>query len=122
MAPGVKAFLWALFFSVYLWLGMLAVGVSDGTAFIGSAFAGVLIFLFVSVFGQDDLGPPDAALRPPRIPSCEPLRDVAAQVVRSVVAHAVVAGQRLHEHPGKSLAELRAEALTGRRAPHRRSN
>lgn len=68
MAPGVRAFLWALFFFVYLWLGMLAVGVSDGTAFIGSALAGVLIFLFVRVFGQDDLGPPDAALRPPRIP------------------------------------------------------
>ena len=68
MAPGVKAFLWALFCFVYLWLGMLAVGVSDGTAFIGSALAGVLIFLFVRLFGQDDLGPPDAALRPPRIP------------------------------------------------------
>ena len=68
IAPGVKALLWALFFFVYLWIGMLAVGVSGGTAFIISAVAGVVIFLFVRVFGQDDVGPPDATLHPRRIP------------------------------------------------------
>jgi hypothetical protein len=67
MDQGVKAFLWALFFFLYLWLGMLAVGVSQGTAFILSMIAGLLIFLFVRVFGEDDLGPSDAA-RPPTIP------------------------------------------------------
>jgi hypothetical protein len=67
MDQGVKAFLWALFFFLYLWLGMLAVGVSQGTAFILSVIAGLLIFLFVRVFGEDDLGPSDAA-RPPTIP------------------------------------------------------
>jgi hypothetical protein len=64
----VKAFLWALFFFLYLWLGMLAIGVSQGTAFILAAVAGLLIFLFVRVFGEDDLGPSDAAMRPPSIP------------------------------------------------------
>jgi hypothetical protein len=65
---GVKAFLWAVFFFLYLWLGMLAVGVSQGTAFILSAIAGLAIFLFVRIRGEDDLGPADAALRPPPIP------------------------------------------------------
>lgn len=65
---GVKAFLWALFFFLYLWLGMLAVGVSQGTAFILSAIAGLLIFLFVRVRGEDELGPSDATVRPPAIP------------------------------------------------------
>jgi hypothetical protein len=65
---GVKAFLWALFFFLYLWLGMLAVGVTQGTAFLLSAVAGVLIFLLVRVFGEDELGPADAAVRPPAIP------------------------------------------------------
>jgi hypothetical protein len=68
IAPGVKAFLWACFFFLYLWLGALAIGVSGGTALILSAIAGLLIFLFVRVFGEDDVGPPDAALRPPSIP------------------------------------------------------
>ncbi len=68
MDQGVKAFLWAVFFFLYLWVGMLAVGVSEGTAFILSAIAGLIIFLFVRVFGEDDLGPADAATRPPTIP------------------------------------------------------
>jgi hypothetical protein len=65
---GVKAFLWAVFFFLYLWLGMLAVGVSQGTAFLLASVAGVLIFLFVRVCGEDELGPADAAVRPPVIP------------------------------------------------------
>jgi hypothetical protein len=51
---GVQAFLWALFFFLYLWLGMLAVGVSGATAFI---FAGILagaIFLFIRIYGEED--------------------------------------------------------------------
>jgi hypothetical protein len=67
MDQGVKAFLWALFFFLYLWFGMLAIGVSQGTSFILAAIAGLLIFLFVRVFGEDELGPSDAS-RPPTIP------------------------------------------------------
>jgi hypothetical protein len=68
MDQGVKAFLWALFFFLYLWLGMLAVGVSQATAFILAALAALLIFLFVRICGEDELGAPDAAVTPPRIP------------------------------------------------------
>ena len=65
---GVKACLWAVFFFLYLWLGMLAVGVGKGTAFILAAVAGVLIFLYVRVCGEDTVGPPDAATRPRALP------------------------------------------------------
>ena len=38
---GVSAFWWAFFFFVYLFLGMLAVGVAKGSAFIFSALLGL---------------------------------------------------------------------------------
>lgn len=50
---GVQAFLWALFFFLYLFLGMLAIGVAKGNAFIFSALAGFGIFLYVRIFGEE---------------------------------------------------------------------
>lgn len=50
---GVSAFLWALFFFLYLFLGMLAIGVAKGNAFIFSALAGFGIFLYVRIFGEE---------------------------------------------------------------------
>jgi hypothetical protein len=58
---GVQAFLWALFFFLFLWFGMLSVGVGRGTSFILAAVAGVLIFLYVRVYGENELGPRDDA-------------------------------------------------------------
>ncbi len=55
---GFVSFLWALLFFVILWPGMLAVGVSGATAFFLSIVAAALIFLFVRVYGQEELGPP----------------------------------------------------------------
>jgi hypothetical protein len=49
---GVAAFLWAFGFFLYLWLGMIALGVSRGTALILSAVAGAAIFLFIRVYGD----------------------------------------------------------------------
>jgi hypothetical protein len=51
---GLQAFLWAFFFFVYLWLGMLAVDVSGANAFIFAALAGGAIFLLVRVYGEDE--------------------------------------------------------------------
>ena len=48
---GKQAFLWALFFFLLLWVGMLAVGVSSATAFILSLVSAGAIFLFVRVCG-----------------------------------------------------------------------
>ena len=44
---GVSSFLWALFFFLYLWFGMVAVGVSHGTALPVALVASFFIFLFV---------------------------------------------------------------------------
>lgn len=51
---GVQAFLWAFFFFLYLWLGMLAVGVSGATAFIFAGLSAGAIFLFVRIYGEDE--------------------------------------------------------------------
>ena len=49
---GVKAFLWALFFFLYLFLGMLAIGIDKGSALIFSALAGFAIFFYVRIYGE----------------------------------------------------------------------
>jgi hypothetical protein len=49
---GVQAFVWAVFFFFLLWVGMLALGVSDATAFIVSLLAAGAIFLFVRLRGE----------------------------------------------------------------------
>ena len=48
---GKQAFLWALFFFLLLWVGMLALGVSGATALILSLVSSGAIFLFVRVRG-----------------------------------------------------------------------
>ena len=51
---GVQSFVWAAIFFLILWLGMLAVEVSQATAFILSLVAAGAIFLFVRLRGGDD--------------------------------------------------------------------
>ena len=51
---GVQSFVWAAIFFLILWLGMLAVDVSQATAFILSLVAAGAIFLFVRLRGGDD--------------------------------------------------------------------
>jgi hypothetical protein len=55
---GVQSFIWAVVFFLFLWFGMLAVGVSGGAAFMLALICGALIFLFVRVFGEDELARP----------------------------------------------------------------
>ncbi len=54
---GVQAFAWAVFFFLVLWIGMLAVDVSNATALILSLLASGVIFLFVRLRGEDRPGP-----------------------------------------------------------------
>jgi hypothetical protein len=49
---GKQAFLWALFFFLLLWIGMLGVGVASATAFILSLVSSAAIFLFVRLRGD----------------------------------------------------------------------
>ena len=55
---GVQAFVWAVVFFLFLWFGMIAVGVSGGAAFMLALICGALIFLFVRVLGEDELARP----------------------------------------------------------------
>ena len=52
IAQGVQAFIWAVFFFLLLWVGMLALDVSSATAFILSLVAGGAIFLLVRLCGE----------------------------------------------------------------------
>jgi hypothetical protein len=52
---GVTSFLWAFGLGLFLWLGMLAIGVSGATAFIISVLSACAIFLFVRLFGEDEV-------------------------------------------------------------------
>ena len=49
---GVSAFFWAFGFFLSLWLGMIALGITTGTAFVLSAVAGGAIFLFIRLYGE----------------------------------------------------------------------
>jgi hypothetical protein len=51
---GVISFLWAFGLGLFLWLGMMSVGVSAGTAFIISVVAGGAIFLYVRIYGEPE--------------------------------------------------------------------
>jgi Flp pilus assembly protein TadB len=54
---GVQAFVCALVFFLYMWLGALAVGFSMGTSFIVSLVLACGIFLLVRTRGGDYPGP-----------------------------------------------------------------
>ena len=48
---GVQAFVWALVFFLYVWLGALAVGFEGGVSFVVSLLVGAAVFLFVRTRG-----------------------------------------------------------------------
>ena len=52
--PGVKAFVWALLLSLYIWGFMLAVGVDKGTSTVLGLIAFGVIFLCVRVYGESE--------------------------------------------------------------------
>jgi hypothetical protein len=48
---GVQAFVWALVFFLFMWLGALAIDIEGGIAFVVSLVAAAAIFLFVRTRG-----------------------------------------------------------------------
>jgi hypothetical protein len=54
--PGVQAFVWAVVFFLFMWLGALAVDVSGGVAFVVSLVAAAAIFVFVRTRGRTTPG------------------------------------------------------------------
>ena len=53
--PGVTSFLWAFALGLFVWGGLLAVGVSQGTALVLALLSFGAIFLFVRLRGEDEL-------------------------------------------------------------------
>lgn len=51
---GTSAFLWGLFLGAFIWLGMVAVGISGATSFIVGAVSGFGIFVYVRAYGGDE--------------------------------------------------------------------
>jgi hypothetical protein len=60
---GVVSFLWAFGLGLFIWLGLLAIGVSGATAVIVAALSFGAIFLFVRLYGEDELRRPSARSR-----------------------------------------------------------
>jgi hypothetical protein len=54
-SPGFKAFVWAVLLGAYVWIGLLAIGASQATAFLFGVVSGALIFFYVRLFGADPL-------------------------------------------------------------------
>jgi hypothetical protein len=54
---GVQAFVWAVVFFLFLWLGSLALDFPGGISFILSLLAAAVIFLLVRTRGGDYPGP-----------------------------------------------------------------
>ena len=50
---GVRSFIWAVVFFLFLYFGMLAIQISKGTAFVLSLVAAFLVFLIVRTRGDD---------------------------------------------------------------------
>jgi hypothetical protein len=51
---GFTSFLWAFGFGAYVWLGLVAIGVGAGTAFLLGLLAGLGTFFFVLFHGGDE--------------------------------------------------------------------
>lgn len=54
---GVISFVWAAFFALFIWVGLLSVGVTQATAVLLAVVAGFLIFLYVRVYGEEEIRP-----------------------------------------------------------------
>jgi hypothetical protein len=53
-SEGFASFLWAALFAVLIWLGLVAVDVSSGTAIVIAVTLGALIFFYVRLHGGDE--------------------------------------------------------------------
>jgi hypothetical protein len=52
---GLVSALWAIFFGLFILLGSISVGLDKGTAFIISPLAAAAIYLYVRLYGEEDL-------------------------------------------------------------------
>src|SRR4029079_7067189 len=65
---GFSAFMWALFLGAFIWIGMVAIGITGATSFIVGCVAGLGIFLYVRAYGRDEPAQSAARRRAPWTP------------------------------------------------------
>lgn len=51
LSHGFTSFLWGAGLGLFVWIGLLGIGVSGGTAFIVGFLAALAIFFYVLLFG-----------------------------------------------------------------------
>jgi len=54
-SPGFTSLVWGIALGAFIWIGLLAVGVSAGTAFLFGIVCAVVIFFYVRHYGADQL-------------------------------------------------------------------
>ena len=54
-SPGFTAFIWGLVLGGFIILGLLAIGISQGSSLVFGILAGFLIFFYVRLTGADQL-------------------------------------------------------------------
>jgi len=54
--PGITSFLWAFGLGLFIWAGLLSIGISKGTALVLALVSFGGIFLFVRLCGGDETG------------------------------------------------------------------
>jgi len=52
---GVISFLWGVGLGAYVWIGLLAVGLTHATAFIFGLLTAFAVFLLVRILGEQEL-------------------------------------------------------------------
>ncbi len=54
-SPGFTSLVWGICLGAFIWLGLLAIGVSGATAFLSAVISAVVIFFYVRLYGADPL-------------------------------------------------------------------
>jgi hypothetical protein len=52
--PGVTSFIWAFLLGLFIWGGLLAIGVNQGTSLVLALLSFGVMFLFIRLRGGDD--------------------------------------------------------------------
>lgn len=54
-SPGFTSFVWGVSLGLFIWIGLLAVGVGMATSILAGLVGGALIFFYVRLYGRDQL-------------------------------------------------------------------
>jgi hypothetical protein len=52
--PGILSFIWSFLLALFIWGGLLAIGISQGTSLVVALVAFGAMFLFIRLQGGDD--------------------------------------------------------------------